>query len=585
LIVGGKFRVIGPTGIGAGPGHYAVSSVGQIVISGGDFELQGIAWEDPDAAVASGAALGTGFASFGNSTIDSVTIRGGTLVCRSDSSRDYIAAGIGAGPARSGNSLIRVLNISDAIITSIAATGIGAGTGESGNSVISELSIARATVTAVGKIAAGIGGGHAIFGSSSVGTLSIVDSIVNTTGENGGGVGAGYADASGQSRVDTLVIRRANVSARSQYSGAIGAGHAAGGVSSVGVVDITDSNVSAIVAFYGAGIGGGMGGGTGAYNGRSDVDSILITDSNVRAVGRQAAAIGAGSSYLSNSTVNQIVLTNGTFNLLANFGAGVGAGDEMAGAAPGVSLVHNISITGGYYHVEARTAFGSTDRANARRLTIAGTIDAELLTITSFCLSASTNLAFEADSLRWTVNSSPLGNVPIDPDREGDLWVQFTGPSEDSGLGLPVLHIGGLAYSDVQIIAEANNFERTIDFGAGIHSVLFSVPPDSQVRLKLYEPIDGRTQLCHDNNETFEVGGKEAFFSNVKLCDPPEKGLPLWAEITIGVGSAVVIAVVVVGIVLWRRSRASDQPVAKYTLRPEDAPTQPSMQSASFNPF
>jgi hypothetical protein len=152
-------------------------------------------------------------------------------------------------------------------------------------------------------------------------------------------------------------LRSANVTAVASASASIGAGYAYGGQSSVDVVDISDSKISALTVLYGAGIGGG----TGAYNGRSDIGAIVIANSTVTATGRQSAAICSGSGYLSNSTVGAISLTGGSDNLFAGWGAGVGAGDSMMEAAPGRSLVHNISISGGSFVVAGRTGFGATD--------------------------------------------------------------------------------------------------------------------------------------------------------------------------------------------------------------------------------
>lgn len=348
-----------------------------------------------------------------------------------------------------------------------------------------------------------------------------------------------------------------------QYAAGIGAGYGYGGVSSVGLLEITNSIVRAESGLYGAGIGGGYG----ANYGRSDVNSIAALNSTVFAVGHQAAAIGAGSSYLLNSTVEQILLINGCYNLTAYWGSGVGAGDEMPDAREH-AFAHNVSIHGGRYTISARTAFGSTDRAQTRHLKLSGNIEATLNTITQFAIHAENSITFDSLILRARTNATLLVSRSVFS-RTSELNIEFTRNSSDSELSMSLLHFGEIRNSSsVKLIIENQEWEQNIPFDDGLVGIMFSVPANSKFNVSLEHSIEGRSQLCCEGKSEFEVGETEAFFDIVEPCSAPSKTiLPLWAILVISIGGSLLIAVVVIIIVRWyQKKKAAEIPVLKYIL-------------------
>jgi hypothetical protein len=524
---------------------------------GGEFQLMSVG------ANGTGAALGSGFASFGHSTVESLTIEGGVFACWANVTSTYRGAGIGAGPTRSSSSSIGPITIRNATIRAAGATGIGTGTGESGSSVAGAITIESGDYVLRGDVAAGLGTGRAIYGSSTVHSITVVDARVNATGTYGAGVGAGYGDTSGTAHIGSLEIHGSSVTAMGHFSAGVGCGYAYDGTSSIDSLTIANSVVNASVEVYGAGIGGG----SGAHNGGSLVGSLTIVNSSITAVGKQAAAIGAGTGYLSNSTIGEIELVGGTYFLRSTWRSGVGSGDALGGT----SHANTVSITGGRFAIDARGGFGSTDRADTAQLSLAGEVEVDCTVLLEYCIDAQ-HITGSGLVLHARTNAARLANAKIYG--PAALDVQFSGASDNSGMALPLLHFGQLQlpHDAVHVWAVADGWESRVPFESGAFGVMFSVPANSRVRLSVNNSANTVSELCHDRFQNdFNVAETEVFFDLVTVCEPEPSGLSVSAKvgIAVGVGGAAVI-IAIVAVLVWRKRKANNEPAPKYTLNQED---------------
>jgi hypothetical protein len=131
------------SGIGSSYAQYGNSTVNSLTIENGIFNI----------IVASGSGIGSSHVWHGNSTVGSIIIRGGTFSIEVSQ-----AAGIGAGAGSSGISYVGSLSLYGGTynVTANSAAAIGAGVGEQGNSSVGVLTVAAGRFNITGQT--GLGG-------------------------------------------------------------------------------------------------------------------------------------------------------------------------------------------------------------------------------------------------------------------------------------------------------------------------------------------------------------------------------------------------------------------------------------------
>jgi hypothetical protein len=204
---------------------------------------------------------------------------------------------------------------------------------------------------------------------------------------------------------------------------------------------------------------------------------------------------------------------------------------------------------------------------------LSGNIDATFSIVTKFAVAAMNGITFDSLVLRIQTNSSVLVEGDLVSGGESELTVEFTRNSTDSKLPLPLLHFGEIqGVPSSELVVEKEGWKQNVSFGGSLQGVMFSVPGNSKFNVSLNQSVEGRSQLCYNGKYEFEVGETEAFFDVVKLCDLKSEGLPLWAILTISIGGSLVVTVVIVICVIqYKKRKAAEQPIVKYTLD-ESAP-------------
>jgi hypothetical protein len=233
----------------------------------------------------SGAAIGSGFATGGNSTVEDLLILDGRFEIGSQS-----GAGIGSGATEGGSSTVNELMITGGYFSVVAMTGaaIGSGAANAGTSCVESLKLSYGTFSmVVSEEGAGIGAGHSKAGVSVVQELEISGGVYAPQGMNGAAVGTGLAEETGLSHVEICEISGGVVGAQSSGAAAIGTGQAAGqSLSKVSKLTISGGHVTAIGV---VGIGA-----VGVSDTASAVVEDLIIDGvTIRTVGDQGG-IGSG---------------------------------------------------------------------------------------------------------------------------------------------------------------------------------------------------------------------------------------------------------------------------------------------------
>jgi hypothetical protein len=204
LLSGGVFDAFGDegAGIGAGAVGTGLSYVQELTIVGGSWLAKS----------ANGAGIGAGYASLaaGASLVSTLDCWGGSISAQSE-----------------------------------WAAGIGAGNGEAGGeSAVEIISFVGTIVTAKGGNGAGIGAGYAEDGETIVWTIEVKSGSITATSERGSGIGAGCADG-GSTFVDRIVIEGDAVWASSELGAGIGAGSSENGSVSASSVAIQAGSVTA----------------------------------------------------------------------------------------------------------------------------------------------------------------------------------------------------------------------------------------------------------------------------------------------------------------------------------------------------
>jgi hypothetical protein len=218
--------------LSAGLGTGAIGSCNSLRIQNGSYSISG------------GSGIGSGS---GNSVVNLIEIISGIVSADSSSH----GAGIGSGYSGNGTSSvgsIRILGGEISATSSSYSAGIGSGHADSGNSSVSSIFIHSSDVTAsVSRYGVGIGAGPASSGTSSVASVIIAGSNVQSSGHYGSGLGSGLGeDSSGISSVSTIAIENSTVNAVCHVKGAaIGSGPGSPGSSTVDLLTITSSSVSA----------------------------------------------------------------------------------------------------------------------------------------------------------------------------------------------------------------------------------------------------------------------------------------------------------------------------------------------------
>jgi hypothetical protein len=152
--------------------------------------------------------------------VTTISIYGGTIVGGAEN-----GAGIGAGDANSGNSIIEIIGIYGGYVEGVGVNGagIGAGGAQNGESSVSFVHIINATITCTSGGGAGIGSGEAGEGNTFVDIVKIENcDVVAESLDGGSAIGGGHVTSSGMSTVEDLTILGSRISVTSDFAYGIG---------------------------------------------------------------------------------------------------------------------------------------------------------------------------------------------------------------------------------------------------------------------------------------------------------------------------------------------------------------------------
>jgi hypothetical protein len=206
--------------------------------------------------------------------------------------------------------------------------------------------------------AASIGAGRATSGEATrVGAIEITGGTFMITQANyGTGIGAGYATATSTSGVTSISITGGDLTISAKEGSAIGAGAAIGGRSEVDTITISNTIINTQSAD-----GSGIGSGYATESGASVVNSIQINSGTFNFTGvpsGKGAIVGSGYVWNGTSAVNTIGIVDGKFTVRSNHAIAIGAGDSVH---YGTSRVGTITIRSGEFDIISQHGIGAGD--------------------------------------------------------------------------------------------------------------------------------------------------------------------------------------------------------------------------------
>jgi hypothetical protein len=500
------------------------------------------------------AGIGTGYANYGNSTVDELIVNSGVFYIWTDN-----AAGIGGGYSRGGNggSMVQKLLINGGSfdIDTAGGAGIGAGCSHWGDAAVGTITINGGSFWMWAYVGSVIGAGSSYEGNSSVRSLTINGGTfdLNCTWQ-GAGIGGGYGSMAGNSSVGVLTINGGSIRTGGTGGAGIGAGRASQGNSSVDSLSITGGTITAWSNEHGAGIGSGAA----DVSGYSVVRKLDIRKATIVATGHGGSGIGSGTAFGGVSTVEELVVQSGLFKLTGwNYGSGIGSG-EVSADHGGNSHIGRLELWNGTYDVAGFVGIGATPRGSVGHLQLSRDT-ASHLEITCgaqrpFCFSA-TMMSMDQGKALVTTNTSTLID-PVDVGgaqfRQGQFIGLYTSHSNPEHITTsPMIHLGDVTLDpepyNVQI-REPGGQSINVPFPPHVKGLLVNVPygGDYVIEAKTLIGDISHGNLCHgEKKKTFAVTGGEAYFTNVARCDAAshwKEGLTAGAKAGISIGVIVVVA-------------------------------------------